>query len=47
ADNLGTRASVVIGVRVAIEGVREVLESPFFFLALAFGFGAATPVAQA
>nr|GFC67616.1 hypothetical protein [Tanacetum cinerariifolium] len=44
---LGTGAAVVIGVGVAIGGVREVSESPLFFLALAFGFGAATPVAQA
>nr|GFD24696.1 hypothetical protein [Tanacetum cinerariifolium] len=46
-DNLGTGAAVVIGVRVAIGGVRKVSESPHFFLELAFGFGAATPVAQA
>nr|GFD21992.1 hypothetical protein [Tanacetum cinerariifolium] len=44
ADSLGTGAAVVIGVGVAIGGVREVSESPLFFLALAFGFGAATPV---
>nr|GFB92607.1 hypothetical protein [Tanacetum cinerariifolium] len=43
ADSLGTRAAVVIDVGVAIGGVREVSESPIFFLALAFGFGTATP----
>nr|GFC38816.1 hypothetical protein [Tanacetum cinerariifolium] len=36
---------VVVGVRVAIgvEGVVDEAEPPFFFLALAFGFGAASP----
>nr|GEZ00859.1 hypothetical protein [Tanacetum cinerariifolium] len=40
ADILGTGAAVIVGV--AIGGVREVSKSPLFFLALAFGFGAAT-----
>nr|GFD00466.1 hypothetical protein [Tanacetum cinerariifolium] len=37
------------GVRVATGagGVVDVAEPPCFFLALAFGFGAASPVAQA
>nr|GFC28574.1 hypothetical protein [Tanacetum cinerariifolium] len=44
-DSLGANTTVVVGVRVG--GVVEEAESPFFFLALAFGFGAASPVAQA
>nr|GFD21830.1 hypothetical protein [Tanacetum cinerariifolium] len=41
--------TVVIGVRVAIGvgGVVDDSEPPLFLLAPAFGFGAASPVAQA
>nr|GEZ83079.1 hypothetical protein [Tanacetum cinerariifolium] len=45
ADSLGADTTVVVGVRVG--GVVEEAESPFFFLALAFGLGAASPDAQA
>nr|GFC29193.1 hypothetical protein [Tanacetum cinerariifolium] len=39
ADSRGADSAVVVGVRVG--GVVEEAESPFFFLALAFGLGAA------
>nr|GFD45427.1 hypothetical protein [Tanacetum cinerariifolium] len=42
---LGADTTVVVGVGVG--GIVEEAESPFFFLSLAFGFGAAFPVAQA
>nr|GFD45970.1 hypothetical protein [Tanacetum cinerariifolium] len=45
ADSLGADTTVVVGVGVG--GVVEEAELPFFFLARAFGFGAASPVAQA
>nr|GFD52004.1 hypothetical protein [Tanacetum cinerariifolium] len=45
ADNRGADSAMVVGVGVG--GVVEEAESPFFFLALAFGFSAASPVAQA
>nr|GFB98459.1 hypothetical protein [Tanacetum cinerariifolium] len=49
ADSLGSATTVVVGAGVAIgvRGVVDEAEPPFFFLALAFGFGAASPVAQA
>nr|GFD35901.1 hypothetical protein [Tanacetum cinerariifolium] len=49
ADSLGAATTVVVGVGVAMEvgGVVDEAEPPVFFLALAFGFGAASPVAQA
>nr|GFD45545.1 hypothetical protein [Tanacetum cinerariifolium] len=43
ADSRGADSAVVVGVGVG--GVVE--ESPFFFLALALGLGAASPIAQA
>nr|GEU47533.1 putative ribonuclease H-like domain-containing protein [Tanacetum cinerariifolium] len=45
ADSLGADSTVVVGVGVG--GVVEEAESPFFFLALAFGLGAASPITQA
>nr|GFC59607.1 hypothetical protein [Tanacetum cinerariifolium] len=45
ADSLGAATTVVVGVGVG--RVVEEAESPFFFLALAFGFDVASPVAQA
>nr|GFD41531.1 hypothetical protein [Tanacetum cinerariifolium] len=44
-DSLGADSTVVVGVRVG--GVVEEADSPFFFLAFAFGLGAASPIAQA
>nr|GFC80891.1 hypothetical protein [Tanacetum cinerariifolium] len=44
-DSLEADTTVVVGVGVG--RVVEEAKSPFFFLALAFGFGAASPVAQA
>nr|GFD43199.1 hypothetical protein [Tanacetum cinerariifolium] len=41
----GADSAVVVGVRVG--GVVEEAESPFFFLVLAFGLGAASPIAHA
>nr|GFC46365.1 hypothetical protein [Tanacetum cinerariifolium] len=43
ADSLGVDTIVVLGVGVG--GVVEEAESPFFFLTLAFGLGAASLVA--
>nr|GFA88649.1 hypothetical protein [Tanacetum cinerariifolium] len=43
--SLGAAVTVVIGVGIAVGGVMEVSESLFFLLALAFGLGAASPVA--
>nr|GFD37649.1 hypothetical protein [Tanacetum cinerariifolium] len=45
ADSRGADSAVVVGVGVG--GVVEEVESSFFFLALAFGLGAASPIAQA
>nr|GFC95028.1 hypothetical protein [Tanacetum cinerariifolium] len=45
ADSLGVDSTVVVGVGVG--GVVEEAKSPFFFLALDFSFGVASPVAQA
>nr|GFC36530.1 hypothetical protein [Tanacetum cinerariifolium] len=45
ADSHGVDSAVVIGVLE--DGVVEEAESPFFFLALAFGLGAASPIAHA
>nr|GFC69006.1 hypothetical protein [Tanacetum cinerariifolium] len=45
ADSLGADSTVVVGGGVG--RVVEEAESPFFFLALAFGLGAASPIAQA
>nr|GFD06259.1 hypothetical protein [Tanacetum cinerariifolium] len=47
--SLGASATVVIGLGDAtvVGGVVEESEPPLFRLALAFGFGAASPVAQA
>nr|GFB15743.1 hypothetical protein [Tanacetum cinerariifolium] len=49
AVSLGEATIVVIGVgvEIGVGGVVDVLEPPLFLLALAFGFGAASPVAQA
>nr|GFD22135.1 hypothetical protein [Tanacetum cinerariifolium] len=49
AVSLGAAAIVVIGLgdTTAVGGVVEELEPPLFLLVLVFGFGAATPVAQA
>nr|GFC91749.1 hypothetical protein [Tanacetum cinerariifolium] len=44
-DSRGADSVVVVGVRVG--GVVEEAKSPFFFLALAFGLGAASPIAHA
>nr|GFD52541.1 hypothetical protein [Tanacetum cinerariifolium] len=44
-DSRGADSAMVVGVRVG--GVVEEAESPFFFLALALGLGAASPIAQA
>nr|GFD24331.1 hypothetical protein [Tanacetum cinerariifolium] len=44
ADSLGADSTVVVGV--GVRGVVEEVESPFFFLALAFGLGIASPDAQ-
>nr|GFD19928.1 hypothetical protein [Tanacetum cinerariifolium] len=41
----GRYSTVVVGVGVG--GVVEEAKSPFFFLALAFGLGAASPIAHA
>nr|GFC28819.1 hypothetical protein [Tanacetum cinerariifolium] len=38
---------VGVGVVIGVGGVVDEAEPPFFFLALVFGFGAASPVAQA
>nr|GFA28338.1 hypothetical protein [Tanacetum cinerariifolium] len=48
AVSLGV-AAVVIGLRdaTAVGGVVDESKPPLFLLALAFGFGAASPVAQA
>nr|GFC03668.1 hypothetical protein [Tanacetum cinerariifolium] len=40
-----TTGVVGIGVAIGVGGVVDEVEPPFFFLALAFGFGAASPVA--
>nr|GFD30999.1 hypothetical protein [Tanacetum cinerariifolium] len=45
ADSHGADSAVVVGVGVG--GVAEEAESPLFFLALAFGLGAASPIAHA
>nr|GFA13216.1 hypothetical protein [Tanacetum cinerariifolium] len=45
ADSLGADSTVVVGV--GIGGVVKEADSPFFFLALTFGLGAASPIAQA
>nr|GFD36038.1 hypothetical protein [Tanacetum cinerariifolium] len=45
ADSRGADSAVVFGVGVGV--VVEEAESPFFFLALAFGLGAASPIAHA
>nr|GFD61412.1 hypothetical protein [Tanacetum cinerariifolium] len=45
ADSLEANTTVV--VRVGVGGVVDEAKSPLFFLALAFGFGVASPVAQA
>nr|GFC82263.1 hypothetical protein [Tanacetum cinerariifolium] len=44
SDSRGADSAVVVGVRVG--GVVEEAESPFFFLELAFGLGAASPITQ-
>nr|GFD44590.1 hypothetical protein [Tanacetum cinerariifolium] len=38
---------VGVGVAIGVGGVVDEAEPPFLFLALAFGFRAASPVAQA
>nr|GFC52831.1 hypothetical protein [Tanacetum cinerariifolium] len=45
ANSYGADSAVVVGVGVG--GVVEEAESPFFFLAPAFGLGAASPIAHA
>nr|GFD20459.1 hypothetical protein [Tanacetum cinerariifolium] len=45
ADSRGADSVVVVGVGVG--GVVEEAESPFFFLALTFGLGAASPIEHA
>nr|GFC92229.1 hypothetical protein [Tanacetum cinerariifolium] len=47
AVSLGVTTTVIIGVVVAVGGVMKVSEPLIFLLALAFGLGAASPVAQA
>nr|GFD48099.1 hypothetical protein [Tanacetum cinerariifolium] len=49
AVSLGAATTIVVGVRVEIgvKGVVDEAEPPLFFLALTFGFGAASPMAQA
>nr|GFC52859.1 hypothetical protein [Tanacetum cinerariifolium] len=49
AVSLRAVATIVIGLgdATAVGGVVEKSEPPLFLLALAFGFGAASPVAQA
>nr|GFD39153.1 hypothetical protein [Tanacetum cinerariifolium] len=44
ADSHGADSAVVVGVGVG--GVVEEAESPFLFLELAFGLGAASPITQ-
>nr|GFD38748.1 hypothetical protein [Tanacetum cinerariifolium] len=45
ADSHGADSARVVGVGVG--GVVKEAESPFFFRALAFGLGAASPIAHA
>nr|GFD07987.1 hypothetical protein [Tanacetum cinerariifolium] len=47
AVSVGVTATIVFGVVVAVGGVMEVSEPLIFLLALAFGLGAASPVAKA